>query len=1302
MNTEGGNDTLVSIENIEGTNGGDELTGDAGDNILRGGAGNDTLAGGSGFDVADYATSTGAVNVNLGTGRATADGQGDADTLSGIEGIGGSAHNDTLTGSTLTGSGLYESFEGRAGNDLITGGLGTDWATYGSAAKGIHVNLSLLTAQVTQDGLDGKDTLSGIENIGGSDFDDVIIGNAIANELVGGEGQDTITGGAGNDTLRGGYGVDSLVGGDGDDQLFGDGNNDVLVGGAGNDTLDASWGEAWLQGGVGNDTYVINQDWGVVVDETSGSGIDTIQTTYTSFSLENFGAIENLIHAGEAGEGVDFYGNALANRLEGSLADDDLYGSAGADTLVGRGGSDNLDGGAGNDNLQGDESGDYLAGGEGNDNLSGGAGGDDLDGGSGADTMVGGTGDDTYYVDNVADVVSETGSNATLDGVDHVYVRLAGGTYTLGANVEDATVANAGEGEPVSNLNLTGNALANRLEGSYGNNVLAGGLGDDTLIVGYGNDTLDGGAGANASLAGSDTVIFMGSRASWGVASELATGAIVLTDGENRVELRNIENFVFTLDGAGALSRTQLLGGTPFTAGNNTWVGTTDDDNSGDAGLGTDSLVGSAGNDTLNGGGGKDTMVGGTGNDTFVVSESDDVVVEMADTISGADTILGGNDRVQVAFTAAGTYTLADHVEDGYITTALSGVNLTGNSGDNVLVGGDGANTIVGGGGNDSLIGEKGIDRLVGGTGDDTYYVDAYGDVVVEGNDSLAGSEDRVYLSVTTAGTYLMTANVEELQVVFEGGDSIPQINITGNASDNDIMGHHGSNVLIGGAGDDVLEGRGGNDTLDGGGNTTLEGGGDYAVMQGSEDDYDIEVLSATDTLFTHRESGERTLLRGVEFVEFNWGKSVVDLADLLEARGGTALADVIVGEDEEFGGDELSGGAGNDLLRGLSGNDVLLGGLGADTLVGGEGDDDLGGGAGGDTYVWNVGDGDDVIDENDTMAGAIDKLVLGAGAGNIAGGEVRFFRGWDYEGYDDGDDWGPIIISSFSDEEEEIEYEDLVIEVSSGDDGWQSEVVVIEDFFNATMGTVNTAKAIESIVFTDGGTTMTIPQILQELLKGTGEGDDIRGYATADLINGLDGDDDIEGGGGADTLIGNWGDDELEGDDGNDILTGNMGDDNLEGGNGNDNLHGGAGYDDLYGDNGSDVLMGGTGDDDLDGGAGMDTLIGGAGDDYLYGGDGSDQFVLDSLDGDDYISDFDNFGPDADKIVLSKSVFTMLSGGTGGPATNLAGLGSAFTYDTDSGALTYDRDGAGSAEGQVIAHLGSGTILGNDFLIVA
>ena len=84
-------------DKLSGTDADEELDGGAGDDLLEGGAGADMLMGGAGFDIASYRTSDAGVEVSLqdGTGMG---GHAEGDTLTGIEALEGSEHNDKLTG----------------------------------------------------------------------------------------------------------------------------------------------------------------------------------------------------------------------------------------------------------------------------------------------------------------------------------------------------------------------------------------------------------------------------------------------------------------------------------------------------------------------------------------------------------------------------------------------------------------------------------------------------------------------------------------------------------------------------------------------------------------------------------------------------------------------------------------------------------------------------------------------------------------------------------------------------------------------------------------------------------------------------------------------------------------------------------------------------------------------------------------------------------------------------------------------------------------------------------------------------
>lgn len=110
------------------------------------------------------------------------------------------------------------------------------------------------------------------------------------------------------------------------------------------------------------------------------------------------------------------------------------------------------------------------------------------------------------------------------------------------------------------------------------------------------------------------------------------------------------------------------------------------------------------------------------------------------------------------------------------------------------------------------------------------------------------------------------------------------------------------------------------------------------------------------------------------------WGDDTLTGTALNDVLDGGSGNDTLYGEDSNdtlkggFGRDTLHGGNGNDVLDGGSdndtlyggnGDDVLDGGFGNDVLIGGKGNDKLNGGMGNDTYIFNLGDGQDTIQDS-------------------------------------------------------------------------------------------------------------------------------------------------------------------------------------------------------------------------------------------------------------------------------------------------------------------------------------------------
>ncbi|HVZ45659.1 MAG TPA: hypothetical protein VHA82_17765 [Ramlibacter sp.] len=574
----GGDDVFTGIEHIRGSEFADSIAADANDNDLQGrdgndtitaGAGQDTVYGGAGNDVLDggandtllgydwvsYSTAGGAVGVNLATGLAS--GAEGNDTLVNFEAVMGSPYADTLTGSAGT-----DVLRGNAGNDTIDGGAGNDWADYAAATGAVTASL----ATGTSSGADGTDTLVSIERLRGSDFGDVLTGDAGDNILRGNQGNDTLDGGAGNDAAdyrnaTGGVTVrldlGTASGADGNDSLANIENaygsfsfNDTIVGSGGANAIDARGGDDSIVGGDGNDTLT-GGPGNDTIDGGNGTDTAVFGGSFASYSITFDEAHQQLVVSGPDGtdrlsnvEMLQFDDRVFAfEAQEGTSAPETIVGSSASDLIHALEGDDTVSGAGGDDALYGDG---------GNDRLSGDEGDDFLDGGTGNDFLLGGTGNDTYVVDSAGDVVQEPDALASApqgaigqvnigNGIDRVIASI---DYTLGNFIENLQLA-AGD----ASLSGTGNALANSIEGNDGANELMGGAGDDTLEGGGGIDVARYG-GARADY----TVTAVGDG--WQVAGA-ADGADTLANVE-RLAFGN-GNLALDLDG-NAGTAAKLLG----------------------------------------------------------------------------------------------------------------------------------------------------------------------------------------------------------------------------------------------------------------------------------------------------------------------------------------------------------------------------------------------------------------------------------------------------------------------------------------------------------------------------------------------------------------------------------------------------------------------------------------------------------------------------------------------------------------------------------------------------------------------
>ena len=1210
-----------STQTLNGSDSADDLFGGAGGDILKGNAGDDRLFGEQGYDS-----------------------------------LNGGAGNDSLFGGQDS-----DSLEGGAGADLFDGGAGIDEATYRTALAGVTVSL----ASGGTGGDAAGDAYVSIENMWGSNFDDVLEGDDQANRIFGLDGNNVIRGGGGNDELYGGNGNDTFYGGAGADRIDGGGGIDyvryddattgVTVGFASAAGSNDGAGDTML-----NIEHIIGSAFvdklggtNLAEDLQGGGGDDLLQGRGGNDTLDGGDGVDQAMYSGSRGEYFVTFDAATGTYVvkdlrQGSPDGTDQVrnvetfvfadGAISADSVL-DGNPGPIIGDDGSNPLTGTSIANEIRGLGGNDTLAGLAGEDLLDGGDGDDTLDGGTGVDTA-------TYASAGAGVTVS------LAVAGAQNSGGAGTDTL----------VSVENLTGSAFDDQLTGNAGANVLSGLGGNDRLDGAGGIDTLLGGDGDDILIGGAAGGILDG-----GAGFDLVSYETSTTGGYIDLGERAIHGDFVSIEGVIGSSFRDIIVGS---GADETIIG----------GGGNDIIYASGGTDTISGGAGDDTFFDMGGIEHFDGGDGVDLVaylgvpVELViDPTTYSYVITGEGVTVDLVdssrntgFAEGDTYASIEVLIGSYVND-----NLAGDEQDNILRGSYGDDVIWGRGGNDLLEGDVGNDRLIGGAGADVLYgnIDYLGyldlvgrllgpigaDLIQQAKDMAAGDPefgagdgfDVASYETATSGVIASLSN-PAINTGDAAGDTYILIEgLAGSAFDDTLIGTagwgaEGHNTLEGGAGNDTLIGLGGDDDYDGG------AGDDTAVLSENRAAYTITYDAATLT-FALTAGVSVNHVKGVETLQF---------ADVT-----LSVASLFAGGDNDdsltgtAGQDDLNGGGGNDTLRGLGGDDRFDGGSGDDQLSGGDGNDTLIGGIGRDaasyadaTAAVRVdlgasgaqaagGGGTDTLTGIEDVVGSAfgDTLIGNAGDNALRGGggdDLLIGLG----GNDTFDGGAGIDTVSFADVNS-VTTVDLALTGPQSVGGFEG----LDTFVNvenvvASMYWGGTLKG-------DSGANWLTGGINPSTLMGRGGDDVLDGHngwqdtaSYAEASTGVTVDLAISGpqntGEGSDTLIdiehltGSAFGDTLKGTSGDNVLTGGAGDDTLFGRGGYNRLDGGDGIDTVFYADATtgvqvnlnpgsyynpDVLIsienvvGSAFADVLTGDAGANALIGGGGSDVLTGGLGRD-----------------------------------------------------------------------------------------------
>ena len=908
----------------ESVGAGDTITAGAGDDVIIGGAGSDTLAGGDGTNV--ILADAGQI-----TGRASGSGMGAL---------------------ALELDQIISLRPDMAGDDDVTGGVGTDYVLGGSGSDVITLDDvgSASDVVVADNGLIRfRVAVSG-------DVTPVIL--QARSLFVRNGGDDSVTTSAeGSDIILGGSGGDTLAAGGGNDLILGD--NGMLAG-----HVAAPVGAALIS-------------------------LARVQTSYARIGARDVittGAGASVIFAGAGDDDVDTTSVATLDAADIVFGDHgralfDVPASATPQPIALLLQSLDLDqGGA-----------DTLRTGLGSDIVVGGFAADSINASDGANIVFGdhgeleGTTDTALAQDGLPISLARLATLAPTIGMGDQITTGTGADIVLGGAGGDQIKANDGDGPAVFDA-------SNILLGDHGEIVFLNPLtganlptlirsvdptigGDDVIQSGAGYDMIIGGTGADEIFGHGGSDVIAGDHLR---AEGLVTLTTLPLTAQGVADFEVISIFTDSQSGAGA----DVI----------------------DAGAGDDLVLGQQGADIIHGRSGDDDLIGGHnvsgGHDTGDMIDGgagDDVVLGDNGTIyrkTGANGAASQFDARMRVLEGEALYGTNSHASQGAINdgkplvTDAEQVNVDGTVQRTILLldHGDGVDPALYG--DDYIAGGSEDDLLFGQMGDDTIQGDGSIDLdqdgvidLTQGTAVAAGRGADGFLDITTS--------IEDFNGLGRDGDDY----IEGNAGDDVIFGNLGRDDIIGGSSslygltDRTLRADG-SDLVFGGAGINA-GRNDLGDLDATAHARDNDVI-AGDNANIFRIVGTASALADgyltFQYDTYSTALRIIPRAvDLLDYTEGGADVDAAAAAPDRGAADEVHGEDGDDVIYGQLGGDALFGDAKSDDIIGGTGHDWISGGSGVDGVIGD--DGRIMTSRNSTTTGeplhgidaldAVDQLVI-------------------------------------------------------------------------------------------------------------------------------------------------------------------------------------------------------------------------------------------------------------------------------------------------------------------------------------